>query len=177
MPSRITFVGADGKTVGEKVLRVHVELRSALKLSRADHTSPVDGAGWSLIREAWAQEEKQVTVRREAQVLLDVRVKGAKTEPGTAQVEASCPPFTCIPVTPDANVPGQSNLRITVTATANQPITRVEPSPLKTPIINSAMVERARKTSGKAATICSGIQAFMGSPRSPAPVAGKAPPP
>ena len=129
--ARLTFLNADGKQVGDKVLRVPVELRSALKQASA-HSG--------LIGQAWAQpapkegerpkEDPQINVQREVVVALDISIK--KGEPGEAEVEATCAqPFTCLPLTPKVKMPGQSRVRIGVTGAKQQ-------SELKAPAGGSA---------------------------------------
>src|SRR5262245_5670536 len=104
--ARVVFLTRDGKELGDKTLTVPVELRSALRLSQA-------GNFW--IGEAWAQEDEQVTVQKHLEVRFDVDLVGT-AEAGKAQIEASCPPLSCLAVTREVAVPGQSTVRIAVSS-------------------------------------------------------------
>jgi len=129
--AKVAFFAADGRQVGSKSVRVPVELRSALRLARdaRPNASTLDlreALGALAIGEAWAQDEGggaeaedlPVTVQRDVTLLLDVGMPGAKSpDPGKAQIAATCAPFTCLPAAPDVQVPGQSSVRITVSAT------------------------------------------------------------
>jgi hypothetical protein len=110
--ARVDLFGANGKAVGTTAVTVPVELRSALRLA-----SVWDGA---LIGEAAAAEEDPtVTVQRNVDVGLDIRLVGSG-EAGRAQIEASCPPFACLPVTPDVAMPGRSLISIAVTGSTKK---------------------------------------------------------
>lgn len=104
--ARVVFVASDGKELGDKTVTVPVELRSALRLSQS-------GGFW--IGEAWAQEDAQVTVQKHVEVKLDVKLVGAN-DAGKAQIEATCPPLTCVPVTREVAVPGETTVRIAVSS-------------------------------------------------------------
>jgi hypothetical protein len=122
--ARVAFVAANGTTLGDKSLAVPAELRGALRLAQAEPPGDAFGTelwarlGALLVGEAWAQQpDEQVSVRRDVVVQLDVRVPSGKaTDAGRADVEASCPPFACVPATPDVPMPSQSTVRIGVTA-------------------------------------------------------------
>ena len=122
--ARVAFVATNGATVGDKSLTVPAELRGALRLAQAEQAGGTLAAelwarlGELLVGEAWAQQaDEQVSVRRDVVVQLDVRVPSGKaTDAGSADVEASCPPFACVPATPDVPMPSQSTVRIGVTA-------------------------------------------------------------
>lgn len=123
--ARIAFLGPDGKKVGDKTLTVPVELRSALKLAQARSERPnVLARLWEAladgcIGQAWAQDkdDPKVTVRRDVVVGLTIQVPNAKaSDSGRAEVEASCPPYTCLPATPDVQMPGASMVRVSVSA-------------------------------------------------------------
>jgi hypothetical protein len=126
--ARVDFFGPDKKDLGTKVVTVPVELRSALRHARAgrDETGTPSEL-WerfvgSLIREARAQDaDDAVSVVRHVEVRLEIRVPGGGAgATGIAQVEASCTPFTCVPVTPDVPVPGQTTVRVAVTGKAKR---------------------------------------------------------
>ncbi len=110
--ARVTFVAADDKVAGERVVRVPVALRSALRLSL--------DVPW--IDEAYAQagapeEDPQINVQREVALRLDVAMPASKgAAPGEARVEASCPPYSCVPLTPAVSMPGQADVRVAVSA-------------------------------------------------------------
>lgn len=122
--ARVAFFDAKGKEAGEKVVRVPVELLSALKLAAA---APVRDderhAAWSLVPEAQAQEDPpqqeeeeedpQINVQRHVEVSLDITTKKDK-DAGKALIEANCEPFTCLALTKEVSMPGESKIRIAV---------------------------------------------------------------
>jgi hypothetical protein len=127
--ARVAFVSADGKKVGDKTVTVPVELRSTL--SQASRRAPTAhrwarlwrGIGAALVGEAWAQdkEDDKVTVRRDVAVRLEIRVAGkGKLEPGSVDVETTCAPFTCLPASPSATMPGLSTVHVGVSASAKK---------------------------------------------------------
>lgn len=130
--ARVAFVDADGKEIGDKVVRVPVELLSALKLAAVEPPHDHRHASWSLIGEAWAQDEPAkekekekedpvVNVERQVEVALDIEVaKGKDDGSGTAQLQASCEPFTCLMVTKEVRMPGESTVRISVSGSKKQ---------------------------------------------------------
>lgn len=125
----VAFFTPKAEKVGSKLVAVPVELRSALRLSRADEREPSALPDlWAAITsafvgQAWAQEpeDEPIQVKREVEVSLDVRVPGAKAgDPGNVEVEASCPPFACVPLTPEVPMPGQSTVRVAVAGSAER---------------------------------------------------------
>ena len=124
----VGFASRDKKELGSKTVTLPIELRSALDDARdergapAAHSSLGDGWGGLLLGEAWAQSppDEQVTVVRHVELGLEVRMPGAGVAPGTAQMEASCAPFVCVPVTPEVPVPGKSTVRVAVSGTAKR---------------------------------------------------------
>ena len=129
--ARVAFFSAKGKEVGDKVVRVPVGLQPALKLAAlVPAASPARNrrhASWSLINEAFAQEgddkpEKEdptISVERRVTVELDISLEG-KGDSGKAQIEANCEPFTCLPVTREVKMPGESRVVISVAGTKKQ---------------------------------------------------------
>jgi hypothetical protein len=128
---RVAFVKGDGTELGDKVLEVPVELRSALRVASVER--PRGGSMWAtlagvFVGEAFAQdkdnkekEDESVEVQRDVELRLSIRTPGAKDDTsGTAQVEADCPPFTCLPLTPEVQMPGESVIRIGVTGSAKK---------------------------------------------------------
>lgn len=127
--ARVAFFQADGDGVGDKVVTIPVELISALRLAvlappaKAEPSSMLgslfDGlVGTALAQDKAKEEDEDIDVVRDIEVLLDVRMPGAKSDSGgKAQIEASCAPFTCLPVTSDVKTPGESTVRITVAGT------------------------------------------------------------
>jgi len=107
----VTFVTASGKQAGQTTLRVPVELRSTLRLAHLSLPVP----SWSLIAKAHAQQDKQVLVEREVHLQADIRTSGKGDKPGQARIQASCAPFTCLPLTRTTATPGPSRVRIGVT--------------------------------------------------------------
>ena len=128
--AKVTFYGADGEEVGAKLVAVPVTLRPALELARAEarprSASRLAELWGSVIGEAQAQDNDKkddgVTIERDVAVVLDINVPGAKdADAGRAELEASCAaPFTCLPATADAKMPGQSNVRINVSASTTR---------------------------------------------------------
>jgi hypothetical protein len=93
--AHIDYFDPSGRGAGSRVVTVPVELRSVLRIAAADR-SLLDTVAGALVGEAWAQppppSEEQVTVQRHLEVGLDLRLAGTG-EPGTVQLEASCPPL------------------------------------------------------------------------------------
>jgi hypothetical protein len=109
--ARVAFETPDGTAAGEAVITVPVVVRSALELAMAD---------WSLVGNAYAQAggaepPKKITVRREVTIPVQIRL-GPGGKPGEARVEASCAPYTCVPLTPTLSTPASSRVRIQVSA-------------------------------------------------------------
>lgn len=122
---RVAFIAADGKEMGDKVLEVPVALTSALRLAALDGAarSLWDDITGAFVGEAWAKEEEDasIEVQREVRVHLDIRTPGAKDDTsGAAQIEADCPPFTCLPLTREVEMPGETTVRIGVTGSAKK---------------------------------------------------------
>jgi hypothetical protein len=107
----ITFLGAKGK-LAERVVRAPVELRSALRLVLAS-ASISDRLAGLLVGVARADEEETVGVQRDVPLSLHIRAPDGGAD-GTARIEASCAPFTCVALTPEAKMPGKTSLRIGV---------------------------------------------------------------
>ena len=126
--AQVEFLAADRKPLGAKAVSVPGELRPALREPGAGgHDTAAHSELWkewidTLIPEAWAQDaDAPVTVVRHVEVGLDVRAPGAGDKAaGVAQVEATCAPFTCVPVSPDIQMPGQSTVRIAVTGSTKR---------------------------------------------------------
>lgn len=129
--ARVGFAGRDKKELGTTSLPLPIELRAALDDAddaRDEHGAPAahsslwDDWRLSLLGEAWAQSapDPDVTVVRHVEVGLEVRMPGAGAAPGRAELEASCAPFVCVPVTPEVAVPGRSTVRVAVSATAKR---------------------------------------------------------
>jgi hypothetical protein len=134
--ARVTFLNAGGKELGDKVVLVPVELRSALRLASRDANARgavAQGLGGWFIGEAWAQEkapakkdkkepeeDENVVVQRHVELKLDIRAPGAKDAAGNVQIEASCPPFTCLPVKPETAMPGEATVRIAVSGSSKK---------------------------------------------------------
>ncbi len=122
--ARVAFFNAKGTEVGNRVVRVPVGLRRALALARQDPDGDERHASWSLIGEAWAQEDSgkkggkpdpKINVERRVEVELNITVpKGKDDGSGKAQIDANCEPFTCLPVTKDVRMPGKSTVIIAV---------------------------------------------------------------
>ncbi len=134
--ARVAFFDSAGKQAGDRVVVVPVELLGALKLARQEVDGQVPSRALGsvlttvagvLCGEAWAQEntngdeggdeeeDEVVDVVREVELSLDVTMPGAKSDAkGKAQVEANCPPFTCLATTADVGTPGASKVRLTV---------------------------------------------------------------
>lgn len=124
--ARVELFGADKKSVGAKAVTFPAELSSALHAARAEPKEPAahsalwDELARALVGEAWAQEaDAQVTVVRHVEVGLDVRVGGA-ADAGRAQLDATCAPLSCVPVTPDVPMPGRSTVRVAVTGSVKR---------------------------------------------------------
>ena len=143
----VGFRDEAGTQVAEVTFTVPVELRSALAVAelkqRSDGRLAVLWEGltdWSPIGEAWAQPQPkeedpnaQVTVQREVQLKLGIRVPDAKgAAAGPVQIEASCPPFTCLPLTGEAPMPGDASVRVAVSGAAKR-------SELKAPASKAAL--------------------------------------
>lgn len=115
--AKVTFIAEDGKHVGNKIVNIPVELQSSLRSARLDLSGGSLWSDLSLIDSAYAADgdpaaDEQVTVQRELRFELDITVAGGKA--GTAQVDASCAPLTCLPVKAEVAVPGTREVRITV---------------------------------------------------------------
>lgn len=130
--TRVTFFGADGTEVGSKRISVPIQL-----LAEASSPASNDGArsvetrlahAWesissACIGEAWAKEgdDEPITVTRELPLALDVRLTGADaSKAGTAQLEASCAPFVCVPARHEIDVPGATDTSVTITGTVKK---------------------------------------------------------
>jgi len=126
----IGFRTKGGRQTAEVVLSVPLALRSSLSVARVHPSSGSRVAAlwdalmdWSPIDEAWAQDKPndQVTVQREVQVQLAIRMAAGKgASAGRAQIEASCPPFTCLPLTAEAPMPGDATVHIAVSGTSKR---------------------------------------------------------
>lgn len=122
--ARVTFLGPTGAAQGDKSLTVPAALLKPLKLARAPVRSETGiGEAWAsvaklLVGEAWAQQaDEQVNVRRELALALDVALPNGKpSDAGDADVEVTCPPFTCAATSVTVPVPGQSTVRVEVSA-------------------------------------------------------------
>ncbi|MEJ7730105.1 MAG: hypothetical protein WKG00_12900 [Polyangiaceae bacterium] len=126
--ARVGFASRDKKELGSTTVSLPIELRSALDEARDErgappaHSSLRDVWGGLLLGEAWAQSapDEQVTVVRHIELGLEVRMPGAGVAPGRAQIEASCAPFVCVPVTPEVPVPGKSTVRVAISGSAKR---------------------------------------------------------
>lgn len=127
--ARVAFVAPNGKEVAAQVVRIPVELRSALGRARTGGRGgrvlgalADDAMGW-IIGEAWAREDGDdaVTVQRDVVLALDIREPAAKdVRRASAQLDASCPPFTCLPAKADVAMPGVSMVRIAVSTSTTR---------------------------------------------------------
>lgn len=126
--ARVDFASPDRKALGSRIVTLPVELRSALDDARdGQREAPAHSGLWppwlgSLIGEAWAQDpDDKVTVVRHVELGLTIRVPaGTDSGAGTAQIGASCAPLSCVPVTRDVPMPGQSSVRIAVTGSSKR---------------------------------------------------------
>jgi hypothetical protein len=151
--ARIAFVATNGTALGDRTLTVPAELRGALRLAAAEPSSTLRAdERWAelrewLIGEAWAQaSEEPISVRRDVAVQLDIRVPSGKADDaGKAEVEASCPPFACVPASPEVAMPGGGTLRIGVTASKKRNELPKAPS-------SAALAPFERKASDERAT-------------------------
>ena len=123
----VTIAAPDGTELGKKSVRIPPELRAALRVAVADRSTPSALAQlWDtvtateLIASAHAAREKDdspVTVQREMAVTLDVLLpSGRGVVPGVAQVESSCAPFTCLPLTTELDTPGKTRVVVGVSS-------------------------------------------------------------
>lgn len=124
--TRVTLYAPDGSEIGSKRLTM-----PALLTASATAGEPRDGRlaeaatrAWSsIVGTAFAAEadDEPITVTREVSVALDVRMTGADADkPGAAQIEASCAPYACVPAKHDLDVPGASDVAITVSSSVKK---------------------------------------------------------
>jgi hypothetical protein len=123
---RVSFTGAGGQPLGEHRVAVPAELRPALRMAAldADRTRVPESALASLlglfVGEAHAQAaqteavDETIGASRDLPVGLDVKLSGAKTEPGRARVEAKCAPLSCLAEPRELDTPGRAQISVTV---------------------------------------------------------------
>lgn len=121
--AHVSFVGGEGQEVGGDDVTVPPELRPVLRLSRSEEAPASEAFGGLLdggapfVRDAHAQAsqdaEEALTVQRDVELRLQTRLVGS-ADAGTADVEASCPPLSCVVATPTLSTPGEGSVRITV---------------------------------------------------------------
>ena len=131
--TRVTFFSTDGTEVGTKRMTVPIQLLASAETASAGSPEGTHERGklatvWSRVSsaflgEAWAKEgeDEPITVTREVAIGLDVRVTGAGSEtPAAAQIEASCAPIGCVPTKRELTAPGESDVRIAVSASVKK---------------------------------------------------------
>ncbi len=129
--ARVVLLGVDGRELGNQVVHVPVAHRAPLRLARRTAVPSRRQPSWwqqlSLVGQAHAgekgappKEDPQVTVQREVQLMLAVSLPDKGAQPGTAEVEASCAPFTCLPRLTSMLVPSEQRVRIAVIASTRR---------------------------------------------------------
>jgi hypothetical protein len=141
--ARVDFFAPDRKELGTKAVTVPVQLRSLLNGARAELDAAPIAPPWEdwlelVVRRAWAQDaDERVSVVRHLELRLDVRTPGTTDGAGIAQVEASCAPLSCVPVTSELPMPGQTTVRVAVSGSVKR--SELQPA-------DPAAVEPFRKT-------------------------------
>ncbi|MCA9622036.1 MAG: hypothetical protein KC731_23595, partial [Myxococcales bacterium] len=107
---RATFSDTKGKALGDEVMSIPAPLRSPMKLAWS--LPELELVGVAHAQASDAAEDRSITVSRDVALDLDVTMPATGTTPGEADVEVSCAPLTCIPLTPSIAVPGRRRVRI-----------------------------------------------------------------
>lgn len=136
---RVSFTGAAGEQLGEHRVAVPAELRPALRMASLDPGSSRASAlamfVGLFVGEAHAQAaqpeavDETIGASRDLPVGLDVKLSGAKTEPGRARVEAKCAPLSCLAEPREIDTPGRTQVSVAVLGNVKKSALGAAPDP------------------------------------------------
>jgi hypothetical protein len=138
---RVSFTGAGGEALGEHRVAVPAELRPALRMASLEAGTPSERESALasfvalFVGEAHAQAaqpeavDETIGASRDLPVGLDVRLSGAKTEPGRARVEAKCAPLSCLAEPREIDTPGQAQVSVAVLGNVKKSTLGAAPDP------------------------------------------------